>query len=238
MNLFSIRPLLNARTAFSLAVLSGLAVFLSGCAVLNAAPTQSSAKKDSSRRNKAVQTIHTPPGKEIAILAGGCFWCTEAIFTELKGVEKVESGYAGGKKVSPTYEEVCTGTTGHAEGIQITFDPKVVSYHDLLMIFLSTHDPTTLNQQGADKGTQYRSAIFYHTPQQKEVAQKAIKEIEAQHLWKNHIVTEVTAYTNFYPAEDYHKDYFAKNKQQPYCQVVIAPKVAKFRQHYREKLKK
>jgi peptide-methionine (S)-S-oxide reductase len=238
MNLFKIGPLLTSRNAAPIAALGGLAILLAGCATLNAAPTQSSAKKDTSRRNKAVQPIKTPAGKEVAILAGGCFWCTEAIFTEIKGVDKVESGYAGGSKVSPTYEDVCSGTTGHAEAIEVTFDPKVVSYHDLLMIFLSTHDPTTLNQQGADRGTQYRSAIFYHTPQQKEAAEKAIKEVEAKHIWPNRIVTEVTAYTNFYPAEDYHKNYFARNGQQPYCQVVIAPKVAKFRQHYREKLKK
>ena len=182
--------------------------------------------------------IHAPAGKEIATLAGGCFWCTEAIFTELKGVDKVEPGYAGGQVEKPSYEQVCTGTTGHAETIQVTFDPKVVSYHDLLAIFFSTHDPTTLNRQGADVGTQYRSAVFYHSPAQKATAEKVIQEIEKQHLWPNPIVTEVTPFTNFYAAEEYHRDYFARNPGQGYCRVVIAPKVAKFREHYREKLKR
>ncbi len=183
-----------------------------------------------------MQSDPAPAGKEIATLAGGCFWCTEAIFRELKGVEKVEPGYAGGKTPNPSYEQVCTGTTGHAESIQITFDPKVISFHDLLEIFFSTHNPTTLNRQGDDVGTQYRSAIFYHSPHQQETAKQVIREVDAKHIWPAPIVTEVTPFTNFYPAEEYHQDYFERNPRQPYCQFVIAPKVAKFREHWRAKL--
>lgn len=178
-----------------------------------------------------------PQGKEVATFAGGCFWCTEAIFRELKGVDKVVSGYSGGQVTNPSYEQVCTGTTGHAEAIQITFDPKVISYDDLLHIFLTTHDPTTLNQQGNDYGTQYRSAVFYHDDEQKRAAQEVIKEVEAAHIWNNAIVTEVTPYTNFYSAEAYHQEYFERNPEQGYCRVIIAPKVTKFRQKYRDKLK-
>lgn len=183
-------------------------------------------------------TLNIPHGKEVAIVAGGCFWCTEAIFTELKGVEKVEPGYAGGQMPDPTYEDVCTGNTGHAEAIRIVFDPKVISYHDLLSVFFTTHDPTTLNRQGHDAGTQYRSSIFYHTPEQKHTAEQVIHEITAQKLYPNKVVTEVVPFTNFYVAEDYHKNYFARNGGQGYCQVVIAPKVAKFREHYQTLLKK
>lgn len=185
-----------------------------------------------------MQSLSISPDQEIATLAGGCFWCTEALFRELKGVETVEPGYAGGKVANPTYEQVCTGTTGHAEAIQITFDPKVLSYHDLLEIFFTTHDPTTKDRQGADVGTQYRSAIFTHSPAQQETAKQVVHEIEAAHLWPNPIVTEITPFTNFYRAENYHQDYFARNQGQPYCQFVIAPKVAKLREHYREKLKR
>jgi peptide-methionine (S)-S-oxide reductase len=179
-----------------------------------------------------------PQGREIATVAGGCFWCTEAIFTELKGVDKVVSGYSGGHVANPTYRQVCSGGTGHAEAINITFDPSVLSYKDLLRIFFTTHDPTTLNRQGADEGTQYRSAIFYHNQEQRRDAGEVIKEIDAERIWPGKIVTEVTAFTNFYPAEDYHQDYFAQNSNQGYCQVVIAPKVAKFRAKYRDKLKR
>ena len=182
--------------------------------------------------------LNAPEGREIATLAGGCFWCTEAIFTELKGVDKVVSGYAGGRIEKPTYDQVCGGNTGHAEAIQITFDPKVISYSDLLRIFFSTHDPTTLNRQGADSGTQYRSAIFTDSEEQKTAAQQVIKEVNAQHIWDNPIVTEVTAFTNFYPAEAYHQDYYAQNANQGYCRIVIAPKVTKFRQHYQNLLKR
>jgi peptide-methionine (S)-S-oxide reductase len=173
-----------------------------------------------------------------ATLAGGCFWCLEAVFDELRGVENVESGYAGGQRPNPTYEQVCAGTTGHAEVVQVEYDPEVLSYRDLLAVFFSIHDPTTLNSQGADVGTQYRSAIFYNSAEQKATADELIRDLEAQKLWDDPIVTEVTELETFYPAEDYHRDYFARNPGQGYCNVVIAPKVAKFRQHYAEKLKK
>ncbi|HVO36531.1 MAG TPA: peptide-methionine (S)-S-oxide reductase MsrA [Gemmatimonadales bacterium] len=175
---------------------------------------------------------------EQATLAGGCFWCLEAIFLELKGVERVESGYAGGQVPNPTYEQVCTGATGHAEVLQVTFDPAVVSYRDLLRIFFSIHDPTTLNRQGADVGTQYRSAILYHSPRQKADAEAAIAEVAASGAWQGPIVTEVVPFDVFYPAEEYHRDYYRRNPRQGYCQFVIAPKVAKLRKEFFEKLKR
>jgi peptide-methionine (S)-S-oxide reductase len=175
--------------------------------------------------------------REVATLGGGCFWCTEAIFDQLKGVEKVESGYSGGKIPNPSYEDVCTGSTGHAESIQITFNPKQISFKEILQIFFTTHDPTTLNRQGADVGTQYRSAIFYHNPEQENVAKEVIKETNTAKVWKKPIVTEVVPFKAFYKAEDYHQEYFKNNSRQPYCQVVIAPKIVKLREHYREKLK-
>ena len=175
--------------------------------------------------------------RELATLGGGCFWCTEALFDELRGVEKVESGYSGGTVRDPSYEDVCTGTTGHAESIQITFDPKLITYKDILQIFFTTHDPTTLNRQGADVGTQYRSVIFYHNPEQEAIAKEVIKETNAAKIWKKPVVTEVVPFKAFYKAEDYHQEYFKNNARQPYCQVVIAPKVAKLREHYRERLK-
>jgi peptide-methionine (S)-S-oxide reductase len=174
---------------------------------------------------------------EVATLGGGCFWCLEPIYEELRGVEKVESGYSGGAVPNPTYRQVCTGITGHAEVIQVTFDPEVVSFKDILEVFFTTHDPTTLNRQGADIGTQYRSAIFYHDEEQKRVAEEVISELEARHLWDNSIVTEVAPFDAFYRAEDYHQGYYRNNEYQPYCQVVIAPKVAKFRSRYLAKLK-
>ncbi len=174
---------------------------------------------------------------EVATLAGGCFWCTEAIFDQLHGVVRVESGYSGGTVPNPSYGDVCTRDTGHAESIQITFDPSIVSYADLLRIFLTTHDPTTLNQQGADVGTQYRSAVFYHNPEQERVARQVIQEFDQSKVWKKPIVTEVVPYKEFYKAEDYHQEYYAKNSRQPYCRVVIEPKIAKLREHYRERLK-
>jgi peptide-methionine (S)-S-oxide reductase len=174
---------------------------------------------------------------EVATLGGGCFWCLEAVYEELRGVEKVESGYAGGAVPNPTYRQVCTGTTGHAEVVQVTFDPEVVSYREILEVFFTTHDPTTPNRQGADVGTQYRSAIFYHDEEQKRVAEEVIAELEARHLWNDQIVTEVTPFDAFYVAEDYHQGYYRNNEYQPYCQVVIAPKVAKFRKEYLAKLK-
>jgi peptide-methionine (S)-S-oxide reductase len=174
---------------------------------------------------------------EVATLAGGCFWCLEAVFADLRGVERVESGYAGGTVPNPTYEQVCTGTTGHAEVVQITFDPQVISFHDLLNVFFSIHDPTTVNRQGADVGTQYRSAIFYHSDAQKKAAEEVIREITAAGLWNGPIVTEVTSFAAFYKAEEYHQHYFARNPYQPYCQAVVAPKVAKFRKQHLAMLK-
>jgi len=176
--------------------------------------------------------------KEIATLAGGCFWCMEAVFDELKGVESVESGYSGGHQAHPTYREVCSETTGHAEAVQISFDPALITYKELLNIFFSVHDPTTLNRQGNDVGSSYRSAIFYHTDEQKAVAEEVIRELTTQQLWPDPIVTELTRFDKFYIAEDYHQEYFANNAAQPYCRVVVAPKVAKFRKQYFERLKK
>ncbi len=175
---------------------------------------------------------------EVVTLGGGCFWCTEAVFSDLRGVEKVESGYSGGTVPNPTYEQVCTGTTGHAEVVQVTFDPSVISLREILQEFFTTHDPTTPNRQGPDVGTQYRSAIFYRTPEQQATAQQVIQELTQAELWRAPVVTEVKPFTAFYKAEDYHQEYFAHNGNQPYCRAVIAPKVAKFRQQYREKLKR
>lgn len=177
------------------------------------------------------------PQREIATLAGGCFWCLEAVFLELKGVEKVESGYAGGLVPNPSYELVCTGRTGHAEVVQVTFDPAVLSFRDLLGIFFVIHDPTTRDRQGPDVGTQYRSAIFYHTPAQLATAKQVIAELEAARVWDDPIVTEVVPLDMFYPAEAYHRDYYRQNPNQGYCRVVIAPKVAKVRKEYFEKLR-
>lgn len=174
----------------------------------------------------------------VATLAGGCFWCLEAVFDELNGVHSVESGYSGGRVPNPTYHEVCDGDTGHAEVVQVTFDPAIASYRDLLTVFFTIHDPTTLNRQGNDVGTQYRSAIFYHDEEQKRTAEAVIAEMEAAKLWDAPIVTEVTPFQAFYRAEDYHQEYFVHNRFQPYCQFVVAPKVAKFRQKFAERLKK
>jgi peptide-methionine (S)-S-oxide reductase len=184
------------------------------------------------------QAIHGSNGKEVATLGGGCFWCLEAVFDELKGVDHVESGYSGGPTPNPTYRQVCAGTTGHAEVVQVTFDPLVVSFREILQVFFTIHDPTTLNRQGADVGTQYRSAIFYHSPEQKTTSKQVIAELNAARVWDNPIVTEVTPFEKFYIAEDYHQEYFENNPNQPYCQVVVAPKVAKFRKQFLEQLKK
>ena len=174
---------------------------------------------------------------ELATLGTGCFWCTEAVFQDLKGVHQVVSGYTGGSVENPTYEQICTGRTGHAEVTQITFDPEVISFEDLLYVFWRTHDPTTLNRQGADVGPQYRSVIFYHTDEQKAAAEKSKKETDASRLWSNPIVTEISPLINFYEAEKYHQNYFDRNPNQPYCQVVIDPKVRKFRKEFQSKLK-
>ena len=174
---------------------------------------------------------------EIATLGGGCFWCLEAVYDELRGVQQVESGYSGGEVPDPTYRQVCTGTTGHAEVVQVTFDPEVVSFREILEVYFTIHDPTTLNRQGADVGPQYRSAIFYHDEDQRRVAEEVISDLEAEGVWDDPIVTEVTPFEAFYVAEDYHQEYYRNNGYQPYCQVVIAPKVAKFRKQYLERLK-
>jgi len=171
-------------------------------------------------------------------LAGGCFWCLEAVYDEIKGVQGVESGYAGGHVDNPTYRAVCNGDTGHAEVVQVHFDPNVVSYRDLLNVFFAIHDPTTLNRQGADIGTQYRSAIFYHDDEQKKIAEELIKDLNAQKIWDKPIVTKVEKLDKFYMAEDYHQEYFARNPYQPYCMAVVAPKVSKFRKHFLELLRK
>ena len=177
-------------------------------------------------------------GKEVATLAGGCFWCLEAVYDQLRGVTDVVSGYAGGRVRNPSYQDVCAGTTGHAEVVQVTFDPAVVSFREILEVFFTVHDPTTLNRQGADVGTQYRSAIFYRSPEQKVTAEQVIGEINAAKIWPTSIVTEVTPFTDFYAAEEYHQEYFARNPNQGYCSFVIAPKVAKFRKQFLRRLKK
>ncbi|MCI0461158.1 MAG: peptide-methionine (S)-S-oxide reductase MsrA [Gemmataceae bacterium] len=175
--------------------------------------------------------------REAATLGGGCFWCLEAVFEGLRGVDKVVSGYSGGSLPNPTYRQVCSGSTGHAEVVQATFDPAVVSYRDVLEVFFAIHDPTTLNRQGADVGTQYRSVIFYHSPEQKRVAEEVIAELTASGAWPNPIVTQVEPLEKFYPAEDYHQGYFRNNPGQGYCQVVVAPKVAKFRKHFADRVR-
>ncbi len=176
------------------------------------------------------------PNQETATLAGGCFWCLDAVYRMLKGVSKVESGYAGGQVANPSYKDVCSGTTGHAEVVRITFDPSVISYRDLLGVFFTIHDPTTLNRQGADVGTQYRSAIFYHSPEQKATAEEVIAEMTRNQVWDDPIVTEVSPVEAYYAAEGYHQNYYAGNSDQPYCAVVIAPKVAKARKAFLDRL--
>jgi peptide-methionine (S)-S-oxide reductase len=176
--------------------------------------------------------------REVTTLGGGCFWCLDGIFRDLKGVEKVESGYAGGQIKNPSYREVCSGTTGHAEVVQVTFDPAVVSFRDLLGVFFTIHDPTTQDRQGADVGTQYRSVVLYHSDEQRRVAEQVISELTDAKVWDNPIVTQIVPFTTFYPAEQYHQDYFAQNPDQPYCRVVIEPKVSKFRKRYLDRLKK
>lgn len=175
---------------------------------------------------------------ETATLGAGCFWCVEAVFDDLKGVESVESGYSGGHTENPTYREVCSETTGHAEVVNVTFDPNEISFKEILQVFFSVHDPTTLNRQGNDVGTSYRSAIFYHDENQKRIAEETIKEVTAEGVYDNPIVTEVAPFDKFYVAENYHQEYFANNPTQPYCAAVVAPKVAKFRQKYVNRLKK
>jgi peptide-methionine (S)-S-oxide reductase len=175
--------------------------------------------------------------RETATLGGGCFWCLEAVFEQLRGVERVVSGYCGGTSATPTYEQVCGGATGHAEVVQVTFDPAVVSFREVLDAFFAIHDPTTLNRQGADVGTQYRSAVFYHSAQQQQVAEQTIAELNAAKIWDRPIVTEVVPLETFFPAEDYHQGYFRNHPGQGYCQAVVSPKVAKFRKRFADKLR-
>jgi peptide-methionine (S)-S-oxide reductase len=191
-----------------------------------------------SKGEKTTTVTETKPGMELATFGSGCFWCTEAIFLNVKGVEKVESGYSGGKVKNPTYREVCSGLTGHAEVIQVTYDPKVVSYDELLEIFWQTHDPTTLNRQGADEGTQYRSVVFYHNDEQKTLAEGYKKKLTEAKAFEDPIVTEISPFTIFYKAEDYHQNYYNLNGSAPYCSFVIKPKLDKFKKVFKEKLKK
>lgn len=177
------------------------------------------------------------PARQLATLGGGCFWCLDPVFAELNGVTQVTVGYAGGRQSDPTYHMVCTGTTGHAEVVQVEFDPAQISFDEILRIFFSVHDPTTLNRQGADVGSQYRSVIFYHDQAQKETAEAVIRELDTAGAWRDPIVTEIQPFTAFYPAEDYHQQYFLKNPYQGYCQVIIAPKLSKFRKTYTARLK-
>ena len=179
----------------------------------------------------------TPGREEVATLGGGCFWCLEAVFEQMHGVKRVMSGYSGGTVPRPSYQQVCGGDTGHAEVVQVTFDPAETSYREVLEVFFGTHDPTTLNRQGADVGTQYRSVIFYHSAEQKKAAEQLVAELSAAGIWGRPLVTQVVPFTAFYPAEDYHQGYFRQNTGQPYCQAVIAPKVAKFRKQFAAKLR-
>jgi peptide-methionine (S)-S-oxide reductase len=184
---------------------------------------------------RAADDTDTPTAK--ATFAGGCFWCTEAVYKEIKGVKEVTSGYIGGKVPNPTYKQVCTGLTGHAEAVEIEYDPDLVPYEKLLEVFFATHDPTTLNRQGADVGTQYRSGVFYHDDEQKRIAEQVIEKLDAARVFPQRIVTEVTEASKFYPAEDYHQDYFENNPFQPYCQAAVSPKVAKVRKVFKDLLK-
>ncbi len=217
------------------------AASVSGCSMLGGKNEKVSMNSDENKKisgEKMTAADKRDTTKyESAVLAGGCFWCIETIFQDLKGVEKVESGYSGGATSNPTYKEVCEGNTGHAEVVRITFDPAVISYEQLLTVFFHIHNPTTLNRQGADAGTQYRSAIFYTNDEQKTSAEKVIADITASKLWDDPIVTEVTAFDKFYKAEDYHQDYYNNNPNQGYCSVVIAPKVKKFYKEFPQLLK-
>lgn len=180
--------------------------------------------------------LMTGQRQEIATLGGGCFWCLDAVLRDLRGVQRVVSGYTGGQVADPSYELVCTGTTGHAEVVQVAFDPDAISFGELLEVFFTIHDPTTLNRQGSDVGTQYRSAIFFHSPEQRATAEEVLAQV--QRIWSDPIVTEVSAFDTFYPAEDSHQDYYRNNQSQPYCQIVIAPKVAGARKEFLERLKR
>jgi peptide-methionine (S)-S-oxide reductase len=224
-------------------VIIGLSLLSSilGCDEKVTTPSVSVDKKGGNEVKKVLATMQDSvkkEGLEIATLGGGCFWCIEPVFEELKGVEKAISGYSGGKVDNPTYREVCYGSTGHAEVIDVYFDPKIISYDDILRVFFHVHNPTTLNRQGNDIGTQYRSVIFYHSEAQEQTAKNIIEEIEKSNLWDSKIVTEVSNFTRFYTAENYHQEYFKLNGQQPYCQYVINPKMTKFRKEFKDRLKR
>ncbi|MCH6199226.1 peptide-methionine (S)-S-oxide reductase MsrA [Aquiflexum sp. LQ15W] len=214
-----------------------LSIIFSFSILATIACAQAPTKKDKSMQNLPKTTINVEEGLEVAILGGGCFWCTEAIYQDLKGVEKVLSGYSGGHVHDPTYRQVTSGTTGHAEVIQVVYDPKVISFEEVLEIFWATHDPTTLNRQGADVGPQYRSAVFYLSEDQKQKAEFFMKKLDESGALTKPIVTEITPFNNFYVAEDYHQNYFKENGGQPYCQFVIRPKMEKFKKAFAEKLK-
>jgi peptide-methionine (S)-S-oxide reductase len=212
-------------------------VLLSVCAAAIGCSTTTAQSKKAEAITQDEHVTINMEGMEVATLGAGCFWCVEAVFQQLNGVHKVESGYAGGHVKNPSYKEVCNGTTGHAEVVQITFDPKVITFTELLEVFFETHDPTTLNRQGGDVGTQYRSSIFYHSPEQKATAELAIQAANESGNWSNPVVTEVVPSAPFYKAEDYHQDYFNLNGENPYCAMVIVPKIDKFKKKFKEKLK-
>lgn len=205
--------------------------------IMNSACAQGSSKKEKAMQELPKTVVEVPQGWEVATLGGGCFWCTEAIYQNLKGIEQVRSGYSGGHIQNPTYKQVTSGTTGHAEVIQFFFDPNTISFEEILEVFWSTHDPTTLNRQGADVGPQYRSAVFFHSEIQKELAEFYRKKLDESGAFNRPIVTEITAFSNFYVAEDYHQNYYNDNGMQPYCQFVIKPKLDKFKKAFSEKLK-
>jgi peptide-methionine (S)-S-oxide reductase len=211
----------------------GIAVIVGGALTTSVASAEPPAKADDSAAGEQQKEKKV----EVATFGNGCFWCTEAVFEELKGVESAVSGYSGGRVPDPTYDQVCTGATGHAEVIQITYDPTVITFPELLEVFWKTHDPTTLNQQGPDHGTQYRSAVFYHSDEQRELAEKYMQRLDESGAFDAPIVTEITKFQKFYPAEDYHQEYFALNGRQPYCRAVVKPKVIKFRKAFKDKLK-
>jgi peptide-methionine (S)-S-oxide reductase len=214
-----------------------LLLLLSGLSFITVSCNDKKSKANDNTMNKNEIHIKNSEGKETATFGGGCYWCTEAIFQQLKGVDTVVSGFSGGTVVNPSYEDVCNGITGHAEVIQITYDPALISYDELLEVFWETHDPTTLNRQGYDVGTQYRSVIFYHTEEQKKSAELYKKKLDEAGIYESKIVTEISAYTNFFPADKYHQNYYNSNKEQGYCRMVITPKLEKFRKVFSEKIK-
>ena len=218
-------------------LMAAFALGIWGMLTLLAGPQAARSAANETKPTEAILPMTAPAGREVATFAGGCFWATQAEFTRLKGVEKIDAGYAGGHGANPTYEAVCSDTTGYAEAVQMVYDPRVVSYHQLMMIFLKAHDPTTLNRQHNDVGNSYRSAIFYHSKQQKAEALQAIAETNSSHVYSDPIVTQVVPYTGFHEAEAYHQNYFALNPNQPYCAGTVAPEVARFESLNKGRLK-